>query len=314
MQPTATTPDSDPSQPFGEEDRTGALEARPARGALTKTSGFLEGFTHTLQPYIGCRFGCIYCYVAGSPVHRFHKPPMAWGDYVHPRSGIQMALARELNRAQTRGTLHQINIFMSSATDPYQGLERTWRLSRRCLEVMAQTCPGLLVIQTRSPLVCEDFERIAALGSNAWLSLTIETDREDVRRALTPRCPSIQRRLAVAEQARAAGLQVQIAVSPCLPFSGVAEFGDRLLAVADRIVVDTFTSGDGSQGTRTAAGDIPQHFHQLGWGDWRDETMPRALYAYLAAHAGERAGWSQQGFVSLTQQNRPSHPNAASTA
>ena len=85
-------------------------------------------------------------------------------------------------------------IFMSSATDPYQGSERKWRLSRACLEVMAEYPPGLLVLQTRSPLVADDFDRIVALGSRCWLNFTVETDRDDVRRALTPRCPSIAKR------------------------------------------------------------------------------------------------------------------------
>src|SRR5690606_2625232 len=191
---------------------------RPASGALTKTGGFLAGFTHTLQPYIGCAFGCAYCYVKGLAVHHFHRPSLAWGDYVHPRTGIAERLRRELARHQARGTLDELAIFMSSATDPYQGQERTWRLSRMCLEVMCDFPPGLLMVQTRSPLVVDDFERLACLGQRVWLSVTLETDREEVRRALTPRAPGLARRIETLAAARAAGLQVQVAVSPCLPY------------------------------------------------------------------------------------------------
>ena len=124
---------------------------RPASGALTKTGGFLSGFSHTLQPYIGCRFGCAYCYVKGLNVHRFHQPPLAWGDYVHPRIGIAEQLRKELARLAQKGALDELAVFMSSATDPYQGLERQWRLSRACLDVFADYPPRLLVCRPARP-------------------------------------------------------------------------------------------------------------------------------------------------------------------
>jgi DNA repair photolyase len=283
------------------QNQNGANVPRPASAALTKTGGFLAGFSHTLQPYIGCRFGCEYCYVKGLGVHRFHAPALAWGDYVHPRTGIAEKLHSELARHQANGTLDRLAIFMSSATDPYQGAERHWRLSRACLEVMADYPPGLLVLQTRAPLVAEDFARLAALGERCWLSFTLETDRDAVRRALTPRCPSIAARWATLAAARAYGLQVQVAVSPCLPYSSVEEFGARLLAVGERVVVDSYTSGDGQGGKRTAQTGVAAHYAAEGWGDWRAEDDARRLYEWLAARIGERAGWSQAGFAALAR-------------
>ncbi|MCB0129582.1 MAG: radical SAM protein [Caldilineaceae bacterium] len=273
---------------------------RPASGALTKTGGFLAGFTHTLQPYIGCRFGCEYCYVKGLSVHRFHQPPQPWGTYVHPRQGIVEKLAAELARAEKTLRLDNLLIFMSSSTDPYQGLERRWRLSRGCLECLGHHPPGLLVVQTRSPLVVDDLDRLLHLGDRAWLNFTLETDLDDVRRALTPRCPSVTQRLAALRQARAAGVNVQITVSPCLPYSNVETFGALLLAHADRVVVDTYRSGDGQQGKRTARTAIPQTYQDLGWGDWQAEASARELYRWLNERIGPAAGWSQVGFAALT--------------
>ncbi|MCE7983017.1 MAG: radical SAM protein [Caldilinea sp. CFX5] len=274
---------------------------RPASGALTKTGGFLTGFTHTLQPYIGCRFGCEYCYVKGLSVHRFHQPPLDWGDYVHPRPGIAEKLRQELQRLATKGELDTTAIFMSSATDPYQGLERRWRLSRACLDLFLDYPPGLLVVQTRSPLVADDFDRLQALGSRCWLNFTLETDLDAVRQQVTPRCPSIPQRLQVLQQAKVAGLNVQITVSPCLPFSDVATFGTLLTTLGQRVIVDTYTSGDGQAGKRTAATAIPTLYTDQGWSSWRNETAAQALYAWLQTQIGERAGWSQTGFAAVTQ-------------
>ncbi|MCB0085499.1 MAG: hypothetical protein KDE47_31375 [Caldilineaceae bacterium] len=274
---------------------------RPASAALTKTGGFLAGFTHTLQPYIGCRFGCEYCYVKGLSVHRFHQPKANWGEYVHPRIGIAEKLEGELRRLEERNLLAETAIFMSSATDPYQGAERQYRLSRACLDAFIERPPGLLIIQTRSPLVQEDFARIALLGNRCWLNFTLETDLDDVRRAVTPTCPAIPQRLATLQQARAAGLQVQITVSPCLPYSDVDTFGALLLNHGQRVIVDTYISGDGQSGKRTAATAIPVLYQRFNWGSWRAEAAADALYQWLYARIGERAGWSQAGFAALAE-------------
>lgn len=276
-----------------------ARAPRPASGALTKTGGFLAGFTHTLQPYIGCAFGCAYCYVQGLAVHHFHRPTLPWGDYVHPRVGIEGKLRRELGRHTTQGTLDDVAIFMSSATDPYQGSERHWRLSRKCLAVMEELPPALLVLQTRSPLVRDDFEQLARLGDRAWLSITLETDQEEVRQALTPRAPSLARRIETIRAAHRAGLQVQTAVSPCLPYSSTNAFADLLADLGQRVVIDSFLAGDGSGGRRTAATATVDVFESAGWGDWRCEDEAHALYAALQARIGPRVGWSSAGFTTL---------------
>jgi DNA repair photolyase len=281
------------------------LSPRPASGALTQTGGFLTGFTHTLQPYIGCRFGCDYCYVQELTVHRFHGGGLTWGEYVHPRTGIAEKLATELARFEKRGTFDQVAIFMSSTTDPYQGAERRWELTRSCLEVLAARPPGLLVIQTRSPLVERDFDLIRTLGDRCWLSFTLETDLDEVRRRVTPRCPSVTQRLETLKAALAAGINVQVAVSPCLPFSSVEGFGALLLEHggrhSGRVVVDTYASGDGGGGKRTAKTAIPAAYATQDWGDWRSEDGPRALYDWLRMQIGERAGWSQAGFTALAR-------------
>lgn len=273
------------------------LKERPASRALTRTGGFLAGFSHTLQPYIGCRFGCSYCYVRQSNVHRFYNDGQEWGAYVYPRTGIAERLESELARLQRRDALEQCAIFMSSSTDPYQGAEKNCLLTRGCLTVLKRTPPGLLVIQTRAPLAARDFDIMASLGDRCTLNLTIETDDDNVRRALTPRCPSIPQRLRVARQARQSGIPTQITVSPCLPFSTVEAFGQQLLAASDWVIVDTFVDGDGGDGKRTARTRIPDLYARSGWPDWRSQEAAASLYDWLRARIGERASWSQEGFT-----------------
>lgn len=237
----------------------------------------------------------------GSPVHRFHQPALDWGAYVHPRRGIAEKLDQELKRFAQKGQLDQLAIYMSSATDPYQAAERTWRLSRACLDIFQTLRPGLLVVQTRSPFVRDDFERLSALGKNVWLNFTLETDRDDVRKALTPYCPSIEQRIETLKLVRKAGVNIQTTVSPSLPYSTVESFGAMLLKHSDRIVIDTFTSGDGQNGKRTARTKAPDLFALNQWHDWQSETQARYLFEWLVTHGDKPIGWSKDGFSELAK-------------
>lgn len=276
------------------------LEAEPvtARRVLTPASGYLSAFTHTLNPYSGCAFGdrgCgVYCYVAESPIGRFAGRP--WGRWLRVKTNAAEALRRELQREPRR---EEVRVFMSSATDPYQPAESRHRITRSILEVFRELPIGLLLLQTRSPLVERDLDLLAALPF-AWLSMTVETDDDAVRRALTPTCPGIERRFAAMRRARALGVAVQAAVSPVLPHDR-ERFAALIAGAADRAVVDTF-AGDGASGRRTAARPLPSRFDALGWGDWRDEGAARALCKELRQRLGaECVGWSVAGFNDLAR-------------
>jgi DNA repair photolyase len=276
-----------------------ATEPRPVEAGtiLTETGGFLGAYSHTLNPYAGCVFGrngCgVYCYVAESPLGRFGRA--RWGEWVDAKVNAAERLRRELTRAGEPGRLR---VFMSSATDPYQPAEARLGITRRVLEVFGRHPIGRLVVQTRSPLVERDLDLLAAMPF-AWLSMTVETDDDAVRRALTPTCPPIGRRLAAMRRARAVGVPVQAALSPLLPHDP-ERFADRLADACDRVVVDTLVSGDGAGGGRSRRRPLVERFRELGLGDWRDESAAWRLYELLAARlGGERVGWSREGFNRL---------------
>lgn len=281
--------------------RTAGERSTRVRSILTETGGFIDGFTHSLNPYMGCAFGehgCgAYCYVAESPVGLYAGIP--WGTWVEEKSNGDEVLRRELSGIADR---RQVRVFMSSATDPYQPRERAAGLTRRILQVFAEQPIGLLVVQTRSPIVERDLDLLAAMPF-AWLSMTVETDDDAVRRALTPTCPSIDRRFAALRRAREAGVHVQVTVSPALPHHRDG-FIDRLAEVADRVIVDTLC-GDGAGGRRSARRPVVPGLAALGVGDWRDEAPARALHAGLQERLGpHRVGWSQEGFNALALEAR----------
>ena len=273
-----------------------ALTPITVKTALTPTGGFLYSFTHTLTPYWGCSYGhsCFYCYVGESPIQRLHADGLAWGDWIKPKVNIAEVLERELAAFARRGTV--LRIFFSGATEPFpSGLEPKYRLSGKCLEAFRRFPPALLVMQTRSPLVERYFDLIAAIPT-AVLNLTIETDNDEIRRQLTPSCPTIERRLAVVRAATARGIYTQITVSPALPHEP-ERFAALIAGSCRRVIIDDFLNGDGAQGARSRRRGVPETLARHGYPGWFGPETTRLLYAALVRHMGEeRVGYSRAGF------------------
>ncbi|QAY65450.1 SPL family radical SAM protein [Paenibacillus protaetiae] len=245
---------------------------------LTKASGYLEGYSHTLNPYAGCSFGCSYCYVRQMPVGLFRGEP--WGSWVDVKRFDADHFRKEWLRELGKGP---VTVFMSSATDPYQPMEYEKKITRSLLETMAEQPPDFLLVQTRSPLVTRDIDLLLALGAHVRVSMTVETDLEPMRKALTPSAPPLAARFAAMEQLQEAGIAVQAAVSPLLPCS--EQFAGKLLAAAPRIVVDDYFRGDGSGGKRTGRLAVRETYESLGMGDFYRPAYADEFYERLSAAA-----------------------------
>jgi DNA repair photolyase len=116
---------------------------------------------------------------------------------------------------------------MASATDPYQPLERQYRLSRRCLEVLL-LCPTTeVIVHTRSPLVLQDLDLLRAFGDRLSVGLSIPTDDDTVRQIVEPHAPAIPSRWAAAERLAAAGIQVTIGIAPLMAVHDAKAFARR---------------------------------------------------------------------------------------
>jgi DNA repair photolyase len=274
---------------------------KPTARALTPTGGFLRGFAFSLNPYIGCAFGdgggCPYCYVRMLPIARVESG--SWGTWVIAKSNLDERLEVELAALEKKGRLGETTIFMSSATDPYQGIERRLGLTRAALEVFVRHPIRRILIQTRSPLIERDIEIIAALGDRAIVSLTLETDDDHVRRAITPTSPSIERRLRTARMFRARGIFVQLAVSPMMP-NHPERFAELAADSADRVIIDTYFDGDGSGGARSKALGMRELYAEHGYEEWFRPGAERALVDAMKSRLGsDRVLMSRAGFTAV---------------
>src|SRR5437667_5482174 len=211
------------------------LQKEAASILTPQRNGFLAAgphpFTHTLSGYVGCGFGqttCgLYCYAQFLPNWSFSGLTAPWGQAVQVKTNAAELLDNALSTMKPTAR-QKLRIFMSSTTDPYQPIERECQVTRQCLEVFARYHDlDLLVVQTRSPLAERDLPLLLHIPY-AWLSVTIETDDQAYLKGLKGG-PLLAKRWELVRTASAAGVSTQIAVSPCLPYSGVEEFGQRLL-------------------------------------------------------------------------------------
>lgn len=243
------------------------------KSILTATSGFLgEGFTHTINPYLGCSFAgslCgLYCYAQHNHWITKGRP---WGLY-GAKASASDAYRRDYDRLKhpRRGEARPLKIFMSSSTDPYVPQEKTLELTRSLLESMIDRPPDALVLQTRSVLVTRDLELLCRLADRTALrlSVTIETDQEQIP-GLPKQAASPQARIQTLRQFREAGAPTQATVSPLLPLADESGFARALGEAADRVILDHYLLGDGSpRGLRTKRTRLPALLEENGYGDW----------------------------------------------
>ncbi|QSB09568.1 radical SAM protein [Lysinibacillus fusiformis] len=257
---------------------------------LNKGTGFLSGYTHSLNPYTGCSFGCSYCYVRQMPVSLFREGE--WGSWVDVKNGAANVLKRELHRAKAKGP---VTIFMSSSTDPYQLIEHKEKVTRSLLEVMVEDPPDFLFVQTRSPLVSRDMDLLRQFKDKVRVSMTVETDREDIRKYFTPYAPPIPARLKTLQQLAEFDIPTQVAIAPVLPSS--EHFAEILRPLVNRVCIDDYFMGDGSGGKRTHRMGVQALYSNLEMEDWYHPSIYQMVYKRMRQYFMEDELFiSQKGF------------------
>jgi DNA repair photolyase len=195
------------------------VEPEEARSILRPQRDEHFGFGYTLSPYRGCAHGCRYCYVREYP-HALH-PADEWGRWSAPKVNAPELLWKHRHRLVGQ------TVFLSTATDPYQPIEKDFRLTRACLEVLLD-CPGTrILVHTRSPLVIRDLDLLKAFGSRLQVGFSIPTDDDTVRQIVEPKAPAIPSRWAAVERLTQGGIAVGISVTPLLPMVDPTAFARR---------------------------------------------------------------------------------------
>jgi len=200
---------------------TAVRSFRTCRTALSKTR--LGEFAYVLNPYLGCEFGCVYCYATF--MARRHAGGMPWGGFVEAKQNFVEVLEHELGGRDIQGS-----VLLSSVCDPYQPWERELELTRACLKRLLAAGAAVGVL-TKSDLVKRDLDILAAIPE-VEVGFTISTLDEGLARRFEPLAPSPRRRLDAAARAVEAGIPVWVFVAPVLPPGGADDVLEVVEAAA----------------------------------------------------------------------------------
>lgn len=169
---------------------------------------------YVINPYTGCSFGCSYCYAtfmgkyAGESIE-------SWGEWVYVKTNAVDLAQVEVPRLARRHP--DATLLLSSVTDPYQGVESKYRLTRGILNVLRlASWRGRVGILTKSPLVVRDADLLAQLP-NCEVGLTVTSTDDRVSKWLEVRAPKAQARIGALRELSSRGIPVYAFVGPLLP-------------------------------------------------------------------------------------------------
>ncbi len=195
------------------------VEPEEARSILRPQRDERYGFGFALSPYRGCAHGCQYCYVREYP-NALHSAA-DWGKWSAPKLNAPELLWSQRHR------LHDQSVFLASATDPYQPLEKEFRLTRGCLEVLLKCPTTRVLVHTRSPLILQDLALLQEFGGRLNVGFSIPTDDDTVRQVVEPKAPPIPSRWAAVERLSGAGIQVGVSATPLMAVADAQAFARR---------------------------------------------------------------------------------------
>jgi DNA repair photolyase len=183
-----------------------------------------------INPYRGCEHGCIYCFAR--PNHEYLG--FSAGLDFETRILVKREAPELLRDALSRPSWTPQPIGLSGVTDPYQPIERQLRLTRGCLEVLAESRNPVIVI-TKNHMVTRDIDLLGELASDNAVAVLVSVTTLDpaIARVMEPRTSSPRRRLDAIAALSDAGIPVGVLVAPIVPGLTDHEVAGILAACAE---------------------------------------------------------------------------------
>jgi DNA repair photolyase len=196
----------------------------PCRSALNRVKGM--PFNWSLNPYMGCAHRCTFCYVRAFEQRADRPAGERYGRSIRVKINVAEVLRRELARQSWR---HE-GIAIGAATDPYQPAEGRYRLTRACLETLADARNPFSLI-TRGPMIVRDLDVLqeAARRTDVSVCFSIPTLDPEVWRRTEPGTAPPRQRLRALRSLVDAGIKAGVGMAPILP--GLSDRPEQLAEV-----------------------------------------------------------------------------------
>ena len=183
-------------------------------------------FDWSLNPYMGCVHRCTFCYVRAFERRADRPSDDRYGASIRIKVNVAEVLRREL----ARPSWEPGPVAIGAATDPYQPAEGRYRLTRGCIEALAEARNPFSII-TRGPMIVRDIDVLVEAASRASVSVTfsVPTLDEDVWRKTEPSTAHPRQRLRAVSKLVDAGIKTGVGMAPILP--GISDRQSQLTEV-----------------------------------------------------------------------------------
>ncbi|HSW13168.1 MAG TPA: PA0069 family radical SAM protein [Solimonas sp.] len=202
-----------------------------SRSIISRNQSPDIGFEQSINPYRGCEHGCIYCYARPAHAYMNLSPGLDFETRLFYKPNAAGLLEAELRKPGYKCS----PIALGSNTDPYQPVEREYRVTRSILEVL-QRCRHPVTITTKgAALVERDIPLLAEMARDnlVEVAISITSLQAELKRALEPRASGPRTRLRVMRQLAEAGVPVMVLVAPVIPFVNDHEIEQILQAAKE---------------------------------------------------------------------------------
>jgi DNA repair photolyase len=214
---SATTREAVDDGWFPEEPPTLAttVSVETSRSVVIRNQSPDIPFDQSLNPYRGCEHGCIYCYARPSHAYVGLSPGLDFETRLFAKPDAPALLEKELARPGYRCS----PLALGANTDPYQPIEREWRITRQVLEVL-QRARHPVTITTKSALIERDLDILSEMAAAglANVQVSITTLDKTLALKLEPRASAPHRRLLAVARLAAAGVPVKVMIAPIIPW------------------------------------------------------------------------------------------------
>jgi DNA repair photolyase len=200
-----------------------------AKKIITTNDSQDIGFDQSINPYRGCEHGCIYCFARPTHCYLGLSAGLDFESVLIAKTNTAVQLERELSDPRYVPK----TIMLGSNTDPYQPIERDYRLTRSILEVMDKTSHPVAIV-TKSASILKDLDILTSLASRGLVRVALSVTTLDHRlaRKMEPRASTPARRVEAIAKLNAAGVPANAMMAPIIPAINDMEIENVLEAVS----------------------------------------------------------------------------------
>ncbi len=199
-----------------------------SRTIITRNQSPDISFDRSINPYRGCEHGCVYCFARPTHAYLGLSPGLDFESKLYMKPNAAMLLDKELRHPRYEPKV----IAMGTNTDPYQPIERSRKITRSILQVLAAHRHPVAIV-TKSALVTRDIDILGPMAERglAKVALSITTLDRQLARRMEPRAATPERRLDAIKLLSKAGIPTGVMAAPLIPALNDAEI-EAILARA----------------------------------------------------------------------------------